>query len=148
MKISWGTAMVIAIVAFISFIMYFVITMSTDKKYSHDLVTEEYYKKELEFQDQMDRELNSRNLSGTVMVEKSAEGLQIIFPEKLPFSNIKGTVLLYRPSNKQLDFRIPITLSTSTFNIPKEKLLEGRWNIQVNWQYGHEHYFFQKEIFY
>ena len=39
MKLNWGTGIVLAIVAFIGFIMYFVITMSTDTAYSHDLVT-------------------------------------------------------------------------------------------------------------
>ena len=48
MKINWGTAIVIAFVCFISFIMYFVISMSTDKKYDHDLVVEDYYGQELQ----------------------------------------------------------------------------------------------------
>ncbi len=47
MKINWGTGIVIAFVAFIAFIMYFVINMITNKKYDHDLVTEDYYKEEL-----------------------------------------------------------------------------------------------------
>ena len=49
MKISWGTAIVMAIVSFISFIMFFVITMSTDETYSQDLVVERYDKTKLKF---------------------------------------------------------------------------------------------------
>ena len=48
MKINWGTGIVIVIAAFISFIMYFVITMSTNNKYSYDLVTDNYYQQELQ----------------------------------------------------------------------------------------------------
>ena len=47
MKFNWGTGIVIAIISFISFILYFVITMTADKKYSHDLVTQKYYQQEL-----------------------------------------------------------------------------------------------------
>ena len=54
MKLNWGTGIVIAFVGFISFIMYFVITMNTDKALDHDLVTEDYYKEELEFQNDID----------------------------------------------------------------------------------------------
>ena len=36
MKINWGTGIVIVIAAFISFIMYFVITMNTNNKYSYE----------------------------------------------------------------------------------------------------------------
>ena len=47
MKINWGTGIVLAFIGFIGFILYFVIRMSTDDSANHDLVTEEYYKKEL-----------------------------------------------------------------------------------------------------
>ena len=50
MKINWGTGLVIGMVLFIAFIMFMVITMMTDKKYSHDLVTEDYYQKEIVYQ--------------------------------------------------------------------------------------------------
>ncbi len=66
MKISWGTGLVLAIISFISFIMFFVITMSTDKAYSYDLVTEEYYKTELDFQHQLDKENNASKLSENI----------------------------------------------------------------------------------
>ena len=66
MKISWGTGLVLAIVSFITFIMFLVITMSTDKAYSYDLVTEEYYKTELEFQHQIDKETNATKLSENI----------------------------------------------------------------------------------
>ena len=36
MKINWGTGIVIAFIAFISFIMYFVVNMNVNKKYDHD----------------------------------------------------------------------------------------------------------------
>ncbi|WGU68469.1 FixH family protein [Capnocytophaga canimorsus] len=49
MKINWGTGIVLAFVFFIAFILYFVIQMSTNKKYDHELVTEEYYKKRIGF---------------------------------------------------------------------------------------------------
>lgn len=50
MKFNWGTGIVIAIAGFMSFIIYFVITMSTDKNYSYDLVTDKYYQQELKYQ--------------------------------------------------------------------------------------------------
>mgnify|MGYP000509856137 FL=1 len=62
MKINWGTGIVIVIAAFISFIMYFVITMSTNNKYSYDLVTDNYYQQELQYQKQIEAEKNAKNL--------------------------------------------------------------------------------------
>ena len=42
MKINWGIGMVLVLAAFISFIMYFVVTMLTSKEYDQDLVVEDY----------------------------------------------------------------------------------------------------------
>ena len=117
MKINWGTGLVIGMVLFIGFIMFFVIKMSTDKKYDHDLVTEEYYKQELAYQDQIDAQQNSARLAKNIQVEVTAEGIQIMFPPEK--KDIKGEVSLYRPSNKKLDLEIPISLENQQMIILK-----------------------------
>lgn len=148
MKISWGTAIVMAIVSFISFIMFFVVTMITDKAYSHDLVVEEYYKTELTFQEQLDKTENATLLSENINVEKTSEGVVITFPEELEFSKIEGKVFLYRPSNKQLDFEIPLSLSSNQLLVPDKRLAGGRWNIIIDWTYQDEAYYFKEDIKY
>ena len=148
MKINWGTGIVLAIASFVTFILYLVITMSTDDSFSHDLVTEEYYKTELEFQEQLDEETNARNLSENLNIEKTADGLIISFPEDLDPSAIKGKMFLYRPSNKQLDSEIPLSLSSHQLLVPDNRLVGGRWNINIDWAYGKESYFYKEEINY
>ena len=146
MKFNWGTGIVIAIIAFMSFIMYFVITMSTDKSYKHDLVTEKYYEKELEFQDQIDATKNASELEENITLINTLEGLQIIFPSNFPPEEIEGKVFLYRPSNKQLDFEIPISISNTYLLVPEKRLLDGRWNITVSWSYKNTSYLFKEEL--
>ena len=148
MKINWGTGIVIAFVAFISFIMYFIITMMTDSKYDHDLVVEDYYKQELQFQDDINKEKNAQDLTENLSWKKSEGGIIILFPENLQKENITGKVFLYRPSNKQFDFEMPISLSNHNLLIPDKRLLDGRWNIKVDWQYNGKNYLYKKEIIY
>ena len=148
MKINWGTGIVIAFVCFISFIMYFVISMSTNKKYDHDLVIEDYYGEELEFQDDIDKEEHSKTLSIDVTWKKTEDGIQITFPQNLDYKGIEGKVFLYRPSNKQLDFETPISLSNHNLLIPDKRLLDGRWNLKVDWKYNTNSYLYKKEINY
>ena len=148
MKISWGTGIVLALAAFISFILFLVISMTTNKELDHDLVVEEYYKKELEFQEQLDNERNAQQLMEDLSVEKTEAGFLVRFPEDFDIEKIKGKMFLYRPSNKQLDFEIPVSLSTHTLLVPDKRLVGGRWNIEINWEYGQESYFFQKELTY
>lgn len=147
MKINWGTGIVIAIIAFMSFIMYFVISMSTDHKFSHDLVTDNYYQKELEFQDQIDATRNAKLLEEDVEIVKSEKGLQIYFP-KIFKNEMEGKVFLYRPSNKQLDFEIPISITDNYLLVPEKSLLDGRWNISVKVTHNNKEYYFSEEITY
>ena len=148
MKLNWGTGIVIAFVGFISFIMYFVITMNTDKALDHDLVTEDYYKEELEFQNDIDKENNSKSLTENLTWKKTKDGVIITFPESLEINSITGKVFLYRPSNKQFDFETDISLSNHNLLIPDKRLLDGRWNIKVDWQYNGKSYLYKKEIIY
>ncbi len=148
MKINWGTGIVLAFVAFISFILFFIITMITDKKYAHDLVTKDYYGQELVYQKDIDKENNAKKLITNVSWKKTPEGLVIQFPEDLDYKKITGTVFLYRPSNKQFDFETKISLSNHILLIPDKRMLEGRWNIKVDWKYNQSSYMYKKDILY
>lgn len=148
MKINWGTGIVLAFIGFISFIMYFIINMNINKDYQHDLVTEDYYKAELEYQNDINKEENARNLEKNISWKKTSEGIIIEFPKNLEIKNITGKVFLYRPSNKQLDFETKISLSNYNLLIPDKRLLDGRWNIKVYWQYKETSYLYKKEIIY
>ena len=148
MKINWGTGIVIAIVLFMSFITFMVVKMTTNEDYSHDLVVEEYYKKELAFQQEIDAEENLKLLSEKIRGERVEAGWLLEFPKDIKASKIKGTVFLYRPSSKQLDFNFPIELSDSNLLIPDKRLLDGRWNISVAWKYDNKDYLYKESITY
>lgn len=148
MKINWGTGLVIGMILFIGFILFFVIKMSTDQKYNHDLVTEDYYQKEMAYQDEIDAEENLKKLSTEIGSTRVSQGWQIRFPSDLDPSKIKGTVFLYRPSNKQLDFDLPLVLSGSNLLVPDKRLLDGRWNITIDWEYEGQKYLYKKSIVY
>ncbi|PKV48303.1 hypothetical protein ATE84_0300 [Aquimarina sp. MAR_2010_214] len=148
MKINWGTAIVLVFIGFISFILYFVVKMNTNQNYEHDLVTEDYYKKELAFQKEINAEKNSKTLLKNIVVKKTAEGLVISFPKDKNYSDISGTISLYRPSSKKLDFEIPISLTASELIIDDKNMLEGRWNITIDWKYENTSYLFKKSFTY
>lgn len=148
MKWNWGKSLVVGMLAFMSFILYMVITMSTDKKYSHDLVTESYYAKEMAYQTEIDAETNTNALKEKIQGKKTTEGWLLSFPSELNPAKITGKVFLYRPSNKQLDFDFPLVLSGSNLLIPDKQLIDGRWNITVEFEYDNTSYLYKKSIVY
>lgn len=148
MKINWGTGVVLAFIGFIAFILYFVVTMNVNSKYDHDLVSEDYYAEELKYQGDINKLKNAKTLTENVSYKKTSEGLIIQFPESINSKKITGKVFLYRPSNKQLDFETAISLSRSNLLIPDKRLVDGRWNIKVDWQYNGNSYLFKESINY
>ncbi|MEO0528700.1 MAG: FixH family protein [Bacteroidota bacterium] len=148
MKLNWGTGIVLAFVAFIGFILFFVVRMSMDDRANHDLVTEEYYKAELGYQKEIDAEANTKKLNEKINIESTAKGLVIQLPTAFKNTNAKGTVSLYRPSNKHLDFNLPISLSNSHLLIPDKRLLDGRWDIKISWTHKERKYLYKESITY
>lgn len=148
MKINWGTGIVLAFIGFIGFILYFVVRMSTDDSANHDLVTEEYYKKELSYQQEIDASKTATEMNANLKVEKTEEGLMIYFPERFDPKKISGTVSLYRPSNKHLDSNFPISLSNTHLLIPDNRLVDGRWDISINWEYEGNSFLHKEKLVY
>lgn len=147
MKINWGTGIVIAFGLFMTFILYFVFRVQSDSKYDNDLVVEEYYKHDAHFGDEMTKVQNAEDLVQKPIVSIIDEGISIVFPESFISKNIKGKVSLYRPSNKKLDFEVPISLSNSTLLIPKKSLVGGRWDINMEWEYSGKTYLTKETIY-
>jgi hypothetical protein len=148
MKINWGTSIVIAFALFISFIMYFVVKVQTDNKYDNDLVVEEYYKHDVHFQDEMVRIQNAQDLKLKPVITVTTNGITIIFPNDFEPKQIKGTVALYRASNKKFDFQVPISFTDSaSLFVSKDKLIGGEWKINMEWQYKGKSYLTKEEVY-
>ncbi|MGE6355718.1 FixH family protein [Flavobacterium sp. NPDC079362] len=147
MKINWGTGIVIAFALFMTFILYFVFEVQSNSKYDNDLVVEEYYKHDSHFQDEMARIQNAHDLQYKPSISYSENGVKIAFPSTFESNKVKGNVLLYRPSNKKFDFDTQIGLTNSALLIPQKKLIKGRWDVNMEWEYNGTKYL-TKEVIY
>lgn len=146
-KIGWGTSIVIAFAMFMTFILYFVIKVQSDSKYDNDLVVEEYYKKDALYGEDYIKMQNAADLVEKPMVIQTKDSVEVKFPSSMSLQEIKGTVSFYRPSNKKLDFQVPISLSKPSLLIPKTNLVGGRWDINLDWDYQSKTYKLKETIY-
>lgn len=137
---------VIAFALFMSFILFFVIKVQSDKKYDNELVIEDYYKYEKNLESQQQKEHNANGLTQKVEIITEGKSVKVSFPEEFDYNRIKGTISLYRPSDQSLDFEFPISLSSSNLLIPEDVLADGRWDIYIDWRYEGIEYFNKKGI--
>ena len=147
-KISWPTAIIISIAAFIIFILSFVYKVAFLPEYDHHLVSEDYYKDELNYQQEIDKQNKGAELKENIKLIKTTEGLIISFPSEFDPSQISGLISFQRLSNSKIDFSHPIKLKTNDFLIEDEKLVDGRWDIIIEWSVNNIAYLYKEKINY
>ena len=132
MKINWGTG-IFLFYSFFALTLFYQVYAST--KYDRSLVVDNYYEKDLAYQQTYDKLQNALNLTDTVQMEYY-EGFHLVelrFPKNL--KPIKGTVLFYRPSNKKLDVLLPIMVDCeNVMDIFIRELSYGKWVVEVDWE--------------
>lgn len=148
MKINWGTSIVIAFASFMLFILYFVVKVQSNSKYDNELVVEEYYKHDANYQQELAKLQNGADLKQKPTFTKTADGIEITFPKAFDINKISGNVSFYRSSNKKLDFEVPISISSATLLIPNKRLVGGLWDITINWKYNNTDYISKETIYF
>lgn len=136
MKFNWGTGIVIGMLCFMVFILQYVIRVQFDASYDNELVTENYYQKEIDVNTNRIKQENAGELGDGLRIVPSAQGIEVYFPETFNSQEITGGISLYRPSNQALDQTFPIELTSNYLLIPKSRLVDGRWDITLDFNYG------------
>ena len=147
-KITWPTGIIIAITAFVIFILSFVYKVAFLPQYDHHLVSDEYYKEELNYQQEIDKLKNAAALEENITLKKVPTGLQINFPAQFNPEKIKGTIVFKRLSNSKIDFAMPIALKNHYMLIEDKKLVAGKWHIRIEWTVGSDTYLLKEKITY
>ncbi len=139
---NWGNAIVLTFILFAGFIGTMVYRMTAQKV---DLVAEDYYQREEAYQQQIEKIKNTSRFNPKNIMTYSAteHTVRIALPTYIK----KGEVTFFRPSDKNLDFTIPVAAqSNSLLKIPTDKLPKGLWRVQATWTDGRDEYYLEDEI--
>ncbi len=108
-----------------------------------ELVTDNYYSKEASYQREIDKRNRAENLKESIVfnLEQSENRLEINFPDGVNKRQIKGRIYIYRPSDRSLDFNIPVSASDNLKQIiPLDSFKKGLWRIRINWSMENENF--------
>jgi hypothetical protein len=138
---NWGYKITIGFTAFCIVTIGVTVYLMMQKV---DVVTENYYEKELKYQDQLDKVTRSRALKKTMEITNTGKELIIIFPNTPDKNQTKDFISLYRPSDNTKDVKIPVlTDTTRTQVVSIERLVKGYWKVQINWTSGGSEYYYE-----
>jgi nitrogen fixation protein FixH len=113
-----------------------------------DLVSRDYYKEEILYQQQIDTLKRTHQLGGEVSAGYNREAREIAVMLPIAHSlKASGTIKLYRPSDARLDYSVPLLLKPDgTQKIRAADLRPGLWKVRIQWNAGGQDYFFDQAV--
>ena len=138
---DWGKGILLTIIGFVALIMTLVvISVRMD---GIELVTENYYQAEINYQDRIDQESLALRLDRTVITYHSMDKNLLL---DLP-SGTNGKLQLFRPSDATLDREITVmALDSNLTSVSLKDLKSGYWKVQLSWIEAGKNYYEEKKI--
>ncbi len=143
-KWNWGTGILLSIIVFMAILVSIVyVFMNQDV----DLVTKDYYSKELKYQDRINKINNTTALGKDVVILFQNNIVQLAFPDSVFDNKASGTIYFYRPSGSKKDFTVPVAvLDNNTQLVNTASLEKGLWRVKVEWGMGGKDFYTEKSI--
>ena len=138
---NWGKGIIIVFVIFfagMAFMAYKSITKNID------LVAQNYYEKEIKYQDQIDKINKTNSLNEKLKIVSTESSIIISYPHA---TGLKGEISFYRPSDAKKDFRLPIEAGKDNKQIINTQTLQkGLWKVQISWNTSGQDYYNEEKI--
>lgn len=145
MTLNWGKSLVLAMILFIGFIMYMVVTMLSDKGYDHEMVVEEYYKKELTLNEKIESQKNGESVRDFISWKTNPNGILISLSEEL--ADLKtAEFAAYRASDISKDFSITLNFNSNGEALVKKEMISGLWEFSLSFSKDDKTYLLTEKI--
>jgi hypothetical protein len=137
---NWGKGLAVAMVGFMLFILYMVVTLMSK---STDLESEDYYQKEIDFEQEISAIANMNGLKEKVEVSQNDNYVLVQFPELEDIDSIE--VILFRPNNEK-DDQLFVLKDSKSLLIPKSKLNIGIYEMDIQFKIKDKKYLKKETI--
>ena len=147
-KNIWGYGVVGVFILFAAMMISFAVYASHMRV---DLVVTDYYKQELEFQKQLDKEHNANLLDHrpTMVYDSAASCIKLNFPDKAILGTLEGKVLFMRPDNPKRDRFVSLKPDDNGNQIILLSGAErGQWLVGMEWKANSQTYYIKHKMFF
>lgn len=141
----WPAAIIGFFIVFAIFLTSFIVWAVGQKQ---DLVTENYYEREVRFQEQLDRQHRTQALARetTVQFNQATRTILIALPAAQA-TEARGQIRFYRPANARLDQTFPLSTDpTGRQALDARTLAAGLWKVRVEWSAGGKDFYFDQPV--
>ena len=142
----WPLGIIAAFVVFIAGTAVLILIAGSHKS---ELVSADYYEREIRFQGQLDRVERTRGLGTYISIayDKTAQRITIVLPAEHARASLAGQIELYRPSAAGLDRKLKLEPdSTGVQSLDANGLAPGLWKVRVSWTVEDKDYFIDRDL--
>ncbi len=141
---NWGWKITIFLALFITGILTAVIYSFN---VSSDLVAEDYYNQEIQYQINIDAQKNALPFAKEVTLTSDSDKINVTFPAAFDMNIEKGDISFYRPDNANLDKSFDINLDiNNTQSIDKKSIASGFYKVTIQFISNGKTYLVNKDI--
>jgi hypothetical protein len=141
---NWGYKILFVYGVFIVGIMFMVFKSSSQKM---DLVTTDYYAKELRYQEKIDEMNRVSALTEEMKYEIKDNQVVFYFPKDFATKKITGSAELYCPSDEDKDVKKNFSVQDTPLIMDIKPGNKGQHELHISWQVEGTTYYFEKKIF-
>ena len=132
------------VVAFISFALYIAVLVVICVKQDVNLVSKDYYRDELKYQEKLDRINNTNRLAHLPTIAIQNGQVKISFVGNSAIQN--GELKIEGPSNAQLDRNFSLAPEQLSQEFSLGNWTSGLYRASVTWTMEGKEYYFEKQI--
>ena len=131
-KLHWGHGLGIALVCFMLFILFLIFVFPSGKQ-NAEMISNNYYEEELQYQNVIDAKNNASKLEKLPQYKATTEGMLISFPDQIKVDHDKVNFVLFRTDDSNLDVKKEIMLQHNLFLVPKKIIRPGSYTLKLKW---------------
>ena len=137
---NWGKGIVIGMVSFMGFIVFMVVNMM---RHSADLVSEDYYQQELNYNAHYAAEQVYQKTPEKIEVTISETELRLLLPQV--YTNDSLHIELKRPNNEKIDLSFHVA-GNQLIQLPVRSMEKGNYDLSIKGTANKADFLFQQAI--
>ncbi len=143
-EFNWGTGIALTLILFVG-LMSFMVYKAMQQDF--DLVTEDYYAEELDYQNIINQKRNALHLTDSATIRLTEKAVWLNLPNDFEGKNKTFSVLMYCEQEADNDFSFEHEATTeNSFEVPFKKITAGKWIAKVKLNCDDVDYYFEPEI--
>jgi hypothetical protein len=144
MTLNWGHKLMLVFLVFVGMMSYLVYRCI---KTNYDLVSPEYYKEELSYQQVIDGASRANQLGDKIHISQNGHEVVLQFPGEVQHTVVKGTAWFYYAPDAKRDRQIalnPNAAGQQTIN--SSQFVPGSYTVKIKWESKGQQYYTEEFV--